>query len=141
MPNAPPRSVAEQHERAGADEREAGAERLHVHERRPGDHEAAEHEEDDRDADARGAEERVEPVGDRRPDDAAVPFEPGDDGEEETQGEEAEADELGFSVRPDAARAYACARGPATSGEPETDASSAPCSGMFRGAAGRSFTG
>ena len=102
-----------------------------------GDHERAEHEEDDRDADPRRAEERVEPVGDRRADDAPVPLEPGDDREEEADGEEAEAEELVVPVgAARAARASSCARAQATSGEPETDASSAPCSGVFRGAVG-----
>ena len=72
---------------------------LHVDERRAGDHEGAEHEEDDWHGDARRAEERVEPVGDRRADDAAVPLEPGDDGEEEAGAEQAEPEEVVVRVR------------------------------------------
>jgi hypothetical protein len=86
--------LAEQHHGADAEEDEARSEGLDVHEGRAGNHERAEHDEHDRHADARRAEELVEPVGDRRPDDPAVPLEPGDEREEEPAAEKAQPQEL-----------------------------------------------
>ena len=97
--------LGEEHHGADDQEDEAGPERLDVHEGGAGDHERAECDEDDRHADAGGAEEGVEPVGDRRADDAAVPLQPGDEREEEPGAEQAEPEQLVMVVSALPARA------------------------------------
>src|SRR5918999_696307 len=94
LPDAPSPLGAEQDHRPGRDEDEPGAERLHVDEGRPRDHEASEEDEDDRHPDARGPDESLEARVDLLAHDTSRAVQPGDECEEEPQAEEPEPEEL-----------------------------------------------
>jgi hypothetical protein len=101
---AAPRLAEDRHDPERQDD-EPGAEWAHVDELRARDHEPAEREQHERNADPARAEEAVEAGVDLVADVASVPAEPERNGEEDAEEDEREPDQLGMLLPPGSLRA------------------------------------